>query len=225
MLHPLNSYVLKPAVIGLALAATMMPLGAMATSTNTSTTACTVKIVGTQNTSNQANSRFAVSGQTITGKFIVSGNEDCKVDVTLATWQAPDAGKGQPYSAQKLFKFATGKFGPGEHSLSTQLPECFFQADLVRGTNPTAADGSPVYESGRMLGSLHGGTKACITPETPPTGGEGGGSLTPEVPATPAATPTPTLPDTGAGLSTFLGLLALTGTGYAYLRSRRSVQA
>lgn len=175
-------------------------------------TICSVKAVGSKNTANNTDSRFKVAGNTVTATFIVTGPEGCTQVVTLASWQAPDADKGRPYNLQKLYKYATGTYGVGAHTISVEAPDCFYQIDLVRGSKPTGIDGGPVYETGRMMGSLHGGTKVCEEkkPEPPVT--------------TPPVSTTPTeLPKTGAG--NVLGIFAAStvlGAAVHRLVTRRS---
>ncbi len=127
---------------------------------------CSVTATGTQNSTGTEKSRFKFVGNNkVSAEFEVKGDANCKQEVTLASWQAPDADKGRPYSEQKLFKFVSGKFGVGKHTLTVELPNCFYQVDLVRGSNPTGIDGGPVYEEGRMMGSLHGGKTKCEPPK------------------------------------------------------------
>ena len=228
-------HVARIAAFGLVLAGTVIPMTALAT--NTAPVACSVIAAGTKNTvGTSANDRFSLNGSTVTSKFIVSGDANCRVDVSLATWTAPDGVKGQPYSAQKLYGSANGTFAPGAHSLSTKAPDCYYQFDLIRGKSATAADGSPVYEAGRMMGSAHGGTKVCVTATPSPT-------PTPVPTHTPAPTPvpihvptptpTPTgsgsalgasteLPKTGGDFSGILGMTSMTVAAVAYIRSRRA---
>lgn len=180
-------YVVAPVVALLITAAMVLPTTVGATGANTQE--CTVKAVGTKNTAGNTDSRFVLNGNgTVSATFEVKGNTDCKLDVTLASWQAPDADKGRPYDQQKLYKYVTDSFGVGRHTLTVELPNCFYQVDLVRGKNPTGPNNMPVYEKGRMMGSLHGGTKVCEEPKTPPV-----------VTTPPQVSSATTLPKTGAG--------------------------
>ncbi len=186
-----------------------------ADTTNSTTSTCTVKADGTKNTAGNADSRFVLNKEnTATASFTVTGT-DCKQDVTIASWQAPDAAKGRPYDQQKLFTSVTGSFAPGKHTITVTLPDCYYQVDLLRGTSPTAKDGGPVYETGVLMGSLHGGTKACtpVTPPTPPTP-----PVTPPTPPTP-----PTLPNTGTGSNVLVVSLIAAVAGYVgfYVRQSR----
>jgi hypothetical protein len=178
-------------------------------------TTCSVKMNGTTNTANQTDSRWSLSTSGVaTGTFTVTGDDDCTQTVTLSAWQAPDGVKGQPYSQQKLVSHVSGTFGPGTHNLSIQIPDCFYQLDMIPGANPTGPDGSAQYTVGSLIGSLHGGTQTCevTPPQTPPQ--------TPETPAAPTA-----LPNTGVGSNVVVaGLFAtVLGTAFAYLRRMRTV--
>jgi hypothetical protein len=225
-----TSNVLKLTAPAALAAAMVLPSGLAAATTATDSpqpTNCAVVAVGSANTANQAGSRFTVQGGVVSSKVKVTDDDECRETVTLVTWQAPDGNKGLPYSAQKLFQHTTKTFAPGVYSISTKLPDCFFQVDLVRGSQPTDPNGGPLYGKDRMMGSLHGGTQACADP-------------TPSVTPTPSASPTPssspsatpavlgdstqpptTLPDTGAALGGLVGVGSMVGAGYAYIRSRR----
>jgi hypothetical protein len=170
------------------------------------TGACSVVATGTKNTTGASNSRFVANNDgTVTGSVTVTG--DCQQTVTIASWQAPDATHGLPYSAQKLYAHTTATFGAGVHTLSVKLPDCYYQVDLVRGGSATGANGGAVYDTSVMMGSLHGGSKVCTTP-TPPTTPVT--PTTPETPVTPAPTMPGSLPETGASF-----LIAVFGVGIA----------
>lgn len=177
---------------------------------------CSVGAVGGDHT--QKN--ITVNGTTASVKFAVKGDADCKQDVTFASWEAPNL-KGLPLTDQKLYAFTTGTYGVGVHEVSVKLPVCetdknvvrFFQADLLRGNNPTNANGTADYaatgESGRLMDWKHGGEEC---PE-------------PTKPVTPAKKPTATpevLPSTGP--ASILAPVLLTGSlaGVAHnIRQRR----
>jgi hypothetical protein len=182
---------------------------------------CSVGAVGGDHT--QKN--ITVNGTTASVKFAVKGDANCKQDVTFAAWEAPSK-TGLPLSEQKLYNFKTGNYGVGIHEVSVQLPVCetdknivrFYQADLLRGTNPTNVNGSADYaatgESARLIDWKIGGEE-CPDPVTP---------VTPEKPATPAATPT-VLPNTGAASLIAPVLLTSSLAGVAHnIRARRNRQ-
>jgi len=171
-------------------------------------------------------------GDTITATFEVTG-ENCTTPVTLAVWKTvngPEA-KGSPIEQQVFFGSTTKTYGPGKNqTITAVLPNCYWQADLLVGSNPKAPDGTAhyAYQNGQIL-SVHplrdftfGGKKSCAeTPKTPEQP-KGKGADTPQVAA--AVTPTPTtLPATGAGAvaGTFIGISSLAGVAHAVIRRLR----
>jgi LPXTG-motif cell wall-anchored protein len=216
--------------ISLAATVAVVSLGSVAFTTvpaTAATTSCTVKAINTRSATSTPANRFGLNSDgSVTSTFMVSGDENCQQAVTLADWQAPTGkdAKGQPYDKQKLFKFVTGTFGVGTHTLTVQLPDCYYQVDLVRGSSPTDANGGPLYGKPVMMAALHGGTQACVTP-TPPTPT----SPTTPTPQTPVMPQQPTsLPNTGAGSNIFLGALGASVLGAAFqyarqLRARRGL--
>jgi len=205
----MNRLHLISAAVTLGLAASVsaaLPLSVHADST----TNCTVTAVGTKNTVGNSDSRWSIAGNKATVQVKVTGT-DCNEPVTIASWQAPDALKGQPYSAQKLFAHNTAVLTTGTHAMSVELPDCFYQVDVVRGSAATDTKGGPEYKANggiQILGSLHGGTKACTTT----TGGGGGDTPTP--PSTPTvAGDTTVLPNTGSGSLPIVSAVAATVVG------------
>jgi len=148
---------------------------------------------------------FVVSGDKVKANFEVKG-QDCHMVVTLAVWESPSA-NGLPISDQKLFGHVTEVFGPGKHALTTKIPNCYFQADLLEGSSPTAADGSANYDyqngvifDGGLRDFMFGGSNVCSTPV---------------VPSTPPQTTVPQttakeLPNTGIDLGSIIGLASAT---------------
>jgi hypothetical protein len=183
-----------------------------------STTNCTVTATGKKNTAGNSDSRFTLNGNMATAQVTVTGT-DCNEPVTIVSWQAPDALKGQPYSAQKLFAHNTATLTSGTHNMSVELPDCFYQVDVVRGTSATDSKGGPEYKPNggiQILGSLHGGTKACET--------GGGGGSTPTPPSTPVVeSTTTTLPNTGSG-STGIVLAIISTVVGAFAWNRRQLR-
>ncbi|MDB5170209.1 MAG: hypothetical protein JWN82_605 [Candidatus Saccharibacteria bacterium] len=174
--------------------------------------------------------KFTTKGNRIYIKVVVKGT-DCAKVVTLESWKAPNPDLGKPYSEQILFRhFTTNPLGAGSHLLSIQLPNCFYQVDLIHGSKTMGANGEIKFDATKVIGSAHGGTQKCTqaTPETPDTPEE------PETPVTPTpSTPTPTtqtassqvtsLPKTGAGsivVGAFSGMTAL-GTAAHYFVRRK----
>jgi len=165
---------------------------------------------------------ITVNGTQATVQFAVKGDQGCTQNVTFASWEAPSK-TGLPLSGQKLYDFKTGTYGVGIHSLTVSLPVCasnpsivrYYQADLLRGSSPTTAQGTSDYakagEAGRLIDWKVGG-EACPTPATPVT------------PVTPASTtPTKTLPATGPqGIIAVSAAIAIAAAAAhnAYLRRR-----
>lgn len=174
-----------------------------------------------------AGEKMKIEGNKVTASFTVTGT-NCTTPVTLAVWKAPSA-NGQPINKQVLYGFTTSTFGPGNHTISAAIPDCYFQADLLLGSNPKAPDGTAnyAYQNGKILTNSplrdykYGGNKVCEepktpeqpkTPETPVQGGQGG-----QVQA--VATPVE-LPKTGAGAiaGTFAGVSVSAGAAHAIVR-------
>ena len=205
------------------------PVGLASAMTGTTVPiSCAVQADGTANTANQSNSRFITNGDVVNGKILVTGVDQCRVTVTIASWTAPNGGQGKPYSDQKLFNHNTETFGPGKHTIGTRLPDCFFQVDLLRGDQATGSNGTPAYPKGALMGSLHGGSQACVSSPSP--------TPTPSVSASPSPSSSPSvlgastqppsqLPDTGAAAGTMVGFGSMVGAAYAYIRSRRPFRA
>ena len=115
---------------------------------------------------------FTVSGDTITTNVTLTGDTNCKKAITLAVWKAPSA-NGQPINDQVLFNHTTKTLGKGTHSISAKLPpnNCYYQADLLKGSSPTAPDGTANYgwqdgkivspEKNPLLNFKFGGDKVC----------------------------------------------------------------
>ncbi len=201
----------------IALAASVIALNPAQAYATTGHAECAVASIGKYNSAGEDNSRFVLNGtSTVSATFEVTGDDTCKLDVVLASWQAPDADKGLPYDQQKLYKHVTGTFGKGKHTLTVELPQCYYQVDLARGKNPTGPNGSAVYETGRLMGSLHGGTKSCEAPTTPPT-------TTTTSPVVPKPQAAEVMPSTGVGsvAGIFAGTSAFGAIAHRFISKRR----
>lgn len=126
---------------------------------------CKVDVVGTQNTANGPNSKFTKDGTKVTAKVKVTGN-NCDVPVSLVSWEAPNA-EARPLSAQKLYKVTKANFNTGTHAISVQVPECYFQVDLIRGHQVGGPNGAPQYGPEINMGWILGGQKKCEEPSVP----------------------------------------------------------
>jgi len=168
---------------------------------------------------------IVVENGVATGEFTLP--EDCKnVTVSLVSYNATSA-DGDPLTDQTIFKSVT-KTLKGSHKhykLEVEVPDCFYQGDLVVGDPLDLTTGENYTDQGRLLASVNGG-EACETPEPTPT---------PD--PTPTPTPTPggqgetlgdsttpaTLPATGSGpIAPALGLGAMVSAGIGFLKSRKN---
>jgi hypothetical protein len=161
---------------------------------------CTVAAVGTANTAGAANSKFTVENSTVSTKVKVTGDANCQQTVSLVTWKSPNNTNGRPYNVQTVVDKVTKVVGPGTYTLTSKIPDCYFQADIVPGTKVLPTNGAD-YGADHMglLGYMWGGTQTCVDkPVTPVT------PTTPETPATPVQPAAPVaapaeLPNTGPG--------------------------
>ncbi len=101
-------------------------------------------------------------------KVIVDGPKNCSKTVSLAAWRAPNA-TFKPWNEQVLESSKTRTLTPGEYLMQIEIPKCYFQIDLVHGSDPTGFGGGGAYQEGRMINSVKGGDKLCTTPTPPPT--------------------------------------------------------
>lgn len=179
----------------------------------------------------KAGQNMVAKGDQIFATFKVEG-KNCTTPVTLAVWESPSA-DGQPINEQELYDYTTKTFGPGTHSIATDLPNCFWQADLLVGDEPTAPDGTAnyAYQNGEIL-KVHplrdfkyGGEGVCEDPEEPENPEEPETPVTPENPTPQVkAVQTPSkLPSTGpaAIATTFFGVSGLAGLAHAIFRRFR----
>ncbi len=154
-------------------------------------------------------------GDTISIDFKVSGDSNCRKDFVLSAFTIPHKdGNPYPLEDQKLFADAKLKNAkPGTHTMTVNVPKCFYQVDLALGLNPTGPNGHLPFEPGRLLNAYVGGhgLKCEVkTPKTTPT-------------ATPASTTHPAeLTSTGPSgvAAAALSVSGLSAIGH-YLFSRR----
>jgi hypothetical protein len=185
---------------------------AISTDGQTGAVSCDVKGNAYLKGAGGSDHRFTINSDgTITARFDVIG-DNCKAEVTLATYTAPNATDGKPYSAQKAYSHTTAMFKPGKgRTITTKLPNCYYQADLMVGHEWSGFPTTP-FPAGTLRTSLHGGTQSC-TPVTPPV--------------LPPTTPPAELPHTGAGVGTLLvtvgGSVIAATLGYRRYLSRRTV--
>lgn len=99
---------------------------------------CTVKAVG------ERNQAFTITGNKAKVKFVVSGKNNCKVQLSTASFYSPSA-DGKPYNQQELYERKTRIIkGPGNYSMTATVPPqakakgCFNQIDLHYGVKITS---------------------------------------------------------------------------------------
>lgn len=167
------------------------------------------------------NKSIVLNGNKVDVSVTVTGNEECQKTVSVASWQWPNH-LGLPIKSQVLYKANTQTFGLGTHVISVEVPDCFWQVDLVEGDRPTAADGTADYQLGepndqtdRLMDAAYGGDKVCFADEKP----------APQ-PVSPTSTPPVTvLPATGGTVGPVVAATAalstLFGLTYTLIRTRQ----
>lgn len=97
------------------------------------------------------------------------------VQLTLVSYKAPTP-QWDPdlVEQQVLFDYKTETFGPGTHTLTVKVPDCYFQVDFVRGEHryPLTPENDYRVENG-LIADKWGGDHACITDGGGEEGGEG----------------------------------------------------
>jgi len=140
----------------------------------------------------------ASQGGTASVNFTVAAG--CNVQLSLVSYKAPSAAfSATTANQQVIFDTATGTFAAGAHSLSVDMPNCFFQVDFVFGSPITTlgpAGSNNFYSAqGRLISGANGGTTSC-SEGTPETGGttdtSGTGTTGNQIPVTVTVTPTVT---------------------------------
>ena len=197
------------------------PVSAESNSKSSNNNKCTVKAVGTKNESNVKGGKFTKSNGKITGHFRVTG-KNCTTNVSLIVWKLP-SGKVRPYGEQKMHKYVWQSFGPGKHALTVDLPNCSYQADLVKGKKETGPNDGPRYFERNIGWDIERGKKCKRKPvvvtkvvrDKEVEVVERKVIVEKEVPAE--------LPETGVAsvASGLIGLPALAASTLYYIRSRR----
>ncbi|MGH2471046.1 MAG: hypothetical protein ACRDG6_01385 [Candidatus Limnocylindria bacterium] len=140
----------------------------------------------------------AFQGRTVWIDFTIA--DGCNVELSLVSYKAPsDTFSADTASQQVLFDSATGTFAAGDHILSVDLPNCFFQLDFVFGaplaTLGPAGSNNFYSAQGRLISAYTSGTSACsaAAPTIPDTGGTGTTGTVRPVTTTTATTVTTTV--------------------------------
>lgn len=194
-------------------AASVIALSTFGAKAHAATSACTVEgaPIG------KWGSYFTVNNNKITSDFVVKG-QDCTITMSIVTFKAPSA-DAQPLYEQKLYDYTTETFGPGAHQLTTNLPNCYYQADLMVGTR---LDWSEPDETPKKIKMPVNG----VWPDMGLRDFKIGGNQKCEVPTTPQVKPVTTTPsnpkeltNTGAGsvIAIFAGVAALGATIHQFV--------
>lgn len=201
--------------------------------------AATAPCVVTVNNNKAIN--ISADGKKASVSITVSG--DCvERYATLVSWKSPSP-SGHPLTAQKLYKYTTKKLTAGTHTVSVELPDCYYQVDLLGQKRPTSLAGDANYDAmgtDVLVNFKLGGTKSCTPPPPPPPtpqkctipGMENipadspDCKVVPETPVTPETPATPdapvSLPDTGAGaFAAIASTVTAAGSGVAHYVYRR----
>lgn len=133
---------------------------------------CTIYKQQPKNGTPVPNSHFTTQEGRMYIDIVVEG-KDCVRHATLAAWKAPNGVDGRPYKEQVLASHMTKTLKTGNRNkvtrtLSVQIPDCYYQIDIMRGKKVMGANGEIPFDGSKHLGGVHGGTQACDTvPETP----------------------------------------------------------
>ena len=111
------------------------------------------------------NHGIKVNGNTASATVIIKGTSGCKKSFTLAAWKLPNQ-QGTPLTAQKFYGYSTMTKGPGTHTISTGIPDCYWQVDLLGGTRPKSINGDANYQwpQDQLANYRLGGNKSCTPP-------------------------------------------------------------
>jgi len=137
-----------------------------------------------------AKASIKVSGGQATANFTIPKNCTPK-KVTLVSYKAPNGTNGKPYPKQTVHAFNTKTFqNPGKHVIKVDLPNCFYQVDLVRGDHVIQhfSDGNTYTAQNRLITAKHGGKQSC-EPKKAPAPAAKTKPAAPAPPATPAPAP------------------------------------
>ena len=110
-------------------------------------------------------------GDTVKVNFTVAAGKT--VTVTLVSYKAPEPiSTAENLQFQELYQADTGTFTGGTHSLTVQVPDCYFQLDFVGGLpiDPFGPAGSDILyaRQGRRIAFVNGGNEACGCDDPPP---------------------------------------------------------
>jgi hypothetical protein len=103
-------------------------------------------------------------GDTVAANFTVAKNSS--VTLSLVSYHAPSATFDPTTASQQVVADSkTGTFGPGAHSMTVTVPDCYFQVDFVGGAVITqfGPAGSNIFyqQEGRLISNANGGDHSC----------------------------------------------------------------
>jgi hypothetical protein len=114
---------------------------------------------------------ISVSGGTATGSFTVAAG--CSgVEVSLVSYQAPRGSFDESIADRQVrYREVTESFDAGRHTLAVDVPDCYFQVDLVTGApieklGPSGSDNF-YGAQGRLVDAANGGSASCQSPPPP----------------------------------------------------------
>lgn len=197
------------------------------TGTTQAESRCSIETARPQSGTPVPNSKFTTQEGRMYIDVIVTG-KDCVRHATLAAWEAPNGVDGRPYKEQVLAShmtktIETGDRNQAKRTLSVQIPDCYYQIDIMRGKKVMGRNGEIKFDADKHLGGVHGGTQACTTPEVPETPEEPETPETPEEPETPSEVTTEEeLTETGpaSAVAAFTGVSTL-AAGVHYVIRRK----
>ena len=102
-------------------------------------------------------------GDVVTANFTVKAGKS--VEVTLVSYMGDQPIVPPNLGNQEIFDIQTGTFGPGQHSLTVVVADCYFQVDFIGGKAivPLGPTGSNILYGvqGRLLSFAVGGDNPC----------------------------------------------------------------
>ena len=102
-------------------------------------------------------------GDVVTANFTVKAGKT--VEVSLVSYMGDQPIVPPNLGHQEIYDLQTGVFGPGQHSLTVTIPECYFQVDFIGGKAiyPLGPTGSNILYGvqGRLLSFAIGGDNPC----------------------------------------------------------------
>jgi LPXTG-motif cell wall-anchored protein len=138
---------------------------------------------------------YSVSNQgqgKVTTATLKAGTKCVGPMVSLVSYKAP-AANGSPLTKQTIHDSQTKVLAATPITLSVNVPDCFYQVDLVYGEPLDLRTGATYHGLNRFIWGVNGGNKACtVATPTPTPGSTSTPTATPKVSPTPSPSHTPT---------------------------------